>query len=1083
MLFNKKIFLVPYLIIVSSFLFGQTIPLVRSGEVIKAGVLLYDSGRFEDAIHEFKTVAVQDTNYVYMLSELALAYIGAKQYDSAVAVCDRGLQKTSDFGAKLMRMKGTAYDNAGDFEKSISAFEKGIERYPFDFSMHYNLGITYYNKKDFEKAAEYFEKTLRLNPFHTSSHLNLGRLSAFQGKKVRAMMSLGIYMSLVESDNARLVFLENLMNNAVPEEGSFPFEGAYPFDKLDQIIRAKIVLDKNFKSIIPVNAVLTKQYQLLLDQLNLAEDRPDDFWIDFYLPFYKTIHDQNLLEPFLYHILTSTEFKEVEKWKKKNAKLLKEFYAKANVFLKQKNETLIAPQAWKIDRPLKAWYADDKTLDGLGDKDAAGNEIGSWRYYYSNGEQKAIGTYDGSGKKIGNWKYYYANGNLKSDEKISGDSLELRKFTEAGQPQNRYTLVNEKVAGAVEIFYPCGALSERLGYTEDKRNGPGRSFYPDGEKEVTYTFKDDEYEGSYESYYPDGALQKVQTYKDGITIGEYRSFHPNHNAEVIGQYNAKGNATGRWRYYYSNGQLSKEGDYVNDTISGDWTFYNARGIATTKMTYDRNGEAHGEEKSFIAGKPSVISTYDHGKLVANIYYDSAGTVMGKSSDPSGTFPAKGFYFHGPLKFEGAYKNGKHVGEWKFYYPTGQTQSVYAFVDGEIEGDYKEYFKTGKLKEEKAFSKGEHHGYSRSYSIYGKITEEGWYQRDKRQQLWREYYPDGTLESENYYLNGELEGKSFDYNVDGKIYSITTYDKGRVTGIVYYNADGKIRMGKPTLEAHEALNQKYDNGAMAASMQINCGYFEGVTKGWPNGNVLLKNTMRYGRRYGVYQFFTVDGKPEIVGNYLNGDEYGEWKWFHENGTLSLKGQYLRGERDSTWVYYDEREKITDIVQYLDGEKDGVSMFFAPDGTKVLEKMYEGGLLIRHRASTVNGMAPWQNHKGDETIVCLYPNGKKAYTESYKDGLLQGKRTMYYPSGNVYSEYQFDRGDYVGAFSRYYVNGKLQESGNYTLDERDGSWTYYDENGNVRNIENYKLGVSQGKKIWNKQSAEPTEYTYWAGLIIE
>ena len=59
---------------------AQNIQLVNSGEVIKQAILLYDSGRYDDAISLFTTVPKQDTNYVYMLSELALTLNAAEKY-------------------------------------------------------------------------------------------------------------------------------------------------------------------------------------------------------------------------------------------------------------------------------------------------------------------------------------------------------------------------------------------------------------------------------------------------------------------------------------------------------------------------------------------------------------------------------------------------------------------------------------------------------------------------------------------------------------------------------------------------------------------------------------------------------------------------------------------------------------------------------------------------------------------------------------------------------------------------------------------------------------------------------------------
>ena len=60
------------------------------------------------------------------------------------------------------------------------------------------------------------------------------------------------------------------MANQFAEEGSIPSTGPNAFDKLDQIIRAKIAMDKNYKSKIDIDAAIVRQYQMLFDQLETA---------------------------------------------------------------------------------------------------------------------------------------------------------------------------------------------------------------------------------------------------------------------------------------------------------------------------------------------------------------------------------------------------------------------------------------------------------------------------------------------------------------------------------------------------------------------------------------------------------------------------------------------------------------------------------------------------------------------------------------------------------------------------------------------------------------------------------------------
>ena len=83
--------------------YSQKIKLINTAEVVESGKQLYDSGKYALAIEKYLTVPKRDTGYVYMLTELALAYIAAEQYDKAIATCEEGLSKPSEFRAHLLK--------------------------------------------------------------------------------------------------------------------------------------------------------------------------------------------------------------------------------------------------------------------------------------------------------------------------------------------------------------------------------------------------------------------------------------------------------------------------------------------------------------------------------------------------------------------------------------------------------------------------------------------------------------------------------------------------------------------------------------------------------------------------------------------------------------------------------------------------------------------------------------------------------------------------------------------------------------------------------------------------------------------
>lgn len=699
---------------------GQQIPLIKSAEIISEAIVLHDSGRYEEAIARYRTIPPRDTAYVQMLSELALTYDANKQYEEAIATCREALQRPGKYESHLLRTLAAALDHKGAYQESVDVFTQALEKFPFDHLLHYNLGVTHYNNKHYDEAAACFFSTLKINPFHGGSHLNLGRLAAFQGGKTRAMMAMGVYLSIAPNDNARLVFLEKFLNNEIADEGTFPYDGTGAYDRLDQIIKARVVTDKNFKALVPIDAILARQYQLFIDQIDLIGDSGDP-WAQFYLPFYRQMRERQALEPFLYHILTSTSIESVPKWQKKHDKELKAFYELANASLSRHRLTRSVPPSWGFPDPVSCWYNEDRQLVEIGNK-KDDVRVGKWRFYATNYVLTAEGEYDDKGVKKGIWKYYYDDGAIKSIE--DQNTGEVRSYNPEGELRFHYYVKEGKANGDVEILDPCGQIREKLAYQMGERSGPGTAYYSNGNKEATYTFVADEFEGEYLSYYPDGSIKSKSLYRAGKLHGPYAEFYVNGVPQSRGNYE-NGETTGPWEYFHMNGRLEKKGTFQAGLAHGSWVYYDQQGNLTEERSFDEKGERHGENNLYADGRLHFTQFFNHGMMTGITYFDSEGEEFARCGDPSGTFQARGYFPDGRLRFEGAYRKGKADGTWKYYFRSGLHEKEYTVVDGKTEGKFTEYFTSGKVKYVQYFEDGEAHGYSVEYHSNGQPKEAGW----------------------------------------------------------------------------------------------------------------------------------------------------------------------------------------------------------------------------------------------------------------------------------------------------------------------------------------------------------------------
>lgn len=185
---------------------------------------------------------------------------------------------------------------------------------------------------------------------------------------------------------------------------------------------------------------------------------------------------------------------------------------------------------------------------------------------------------------------------------------------------------------------------------------------------------------------------------------------------------------------------------------------------------------------------------------------------------------KKFHDNGILRYEGNFKNDSPIGEFKYYYDTGNIQTK---IKHTKRGSYSiSFYKSGgpqaigKFIDQKKDSTWVYYdldGYKIasdyyvtglknriSYVFYqnGKIAEEVAYQNDFEQGATTKYWNDGKKKELSHYVNGALEGKSAYFNSLGKRSISGFYYHGLRNGVwLYFEDDGN------TIKKRE----KYDKG--------------------------------------------------------------------------------------------------------------------------------------------------------------------------------------------------------------------------------------------------------------------------------
>jgi len=1052
--------------------------LINSGEVIERGKALYDSGKYAEAILLYKTIPERDTNYMYMLTELALTYFAAEKFDSAIATADLALKTPSYQNSHLLKTQGMALEQKQEFDKAIAHFENILKKYPAFYSALYSLGITYYNKKDYEKATEIFFKVLEINPYHGGSHLNLGRLSAFQGNKAHALLSFGIYLSIANGDNERLVFINNLVDNQFKEEGSIPSKDLNDLKKLDQIIRSKVAMEENFKSRFPMTAPIVRQFELLFGQLDGINKNSQDKWIKFYLPIYQSLKDKDQIEPFVYHLLASTSIEAVKKWRSKNEKVLDAYFDIMNASFRAKREYVFLP-ASGITEKVQAHYDDDNNIDALGNMNGD-KKVGVWRYYYDNYELSAEGNYNDEGSKTGIWKYYFSSGRLKGVENYATN--EVTNYNEDGSKIEHFFLKDDKIHGKVEIFYPCGQLNEVVEFKDGKRHGKGEDYFVTGERRSTYQYKEGELDGKLTYFFPDGKLERSMNYVNGKLDGEFKAYHSNGKLKSEGKY-AAGVAIGDWKYYYSNGQLEQVNIFdAKGDPSGKWTFFNRKGVLTEERPFGEEGKRHGDNVIYYDGIKHYVITYKKGKIIQSIFYDKKGNVLGRNGNDKGNFTCKNYHINGKLMSEGTYKDGQVHGLWKYYNRYGVLTVEKNYLNSNYEGKTTEYYPSGQKQSEAIYVNDQLHGLYRYYFENGQVAREGWYLNDKAEQQWLTYYRNGTLESDSYFLFDQRTGATYNYSLEGKLTNVTQNDKHGIKDITYYNAAGLVGSLKQNSNGTRQISLTHPNGKPKFQLSLKCGYVDGIVNLYfPDGTPQYSYGNKRGNWDGPYTSYNPAGVEITKGQYESGQRAGYWVFRDELGSKTSEGIYVDGEQDSIWTYYHPNGKCSSRLPNTGGLAHGIGSYYTPEGTHFLDKLFEFDNLVAYR-SVVNGQAgEWVEFDGSGTITINFANGKPALIEEWKNGYRHGIRKQFYENGNLLESHQYKFGEFDGPYVEYHANGKVKEKGTFVQGFMDGVVECFREDGTPALTIGMNSGERNGKTIvYDKTGKKIKEYVYWDGL---
>ena len=209
--------------------------------------------------------------------------------------------------------------------------------------------------------------------------------------------------------------------------------------------------------------------------------------------------------------------------------------------------------------------------------------------------------------------------------------------------------------------------------------------------------------------------------------------------------------------------------------------------------------------------------------------------------------------------------------------------------------------------------------------------------------------------------------------------------------------------------------------------------------------MIKNKINYFVLL-VFLFFNLKGIAQTDNNPVDdkGKKHGVWKGFYEeSGRPRYEGTFDHGKEIGVFNFFDDTKAQSVIATRTFNSNDNSCYTIFYDQKKNI--VSEGKEVNKLREG------PWKYyHKASKVIMIL---------ENYKNGKLDGTRTVYYPSGKVVDETIYKKGLKEGVYKKYSETGIVMENSFFKNGEYDGEAVYKDPN----NFVVAKGMFKNGKKV--------------------
>ena len=959
------------------------------------------------------------------------------------------------------------YSNQKNYEKSMEIVEEGIKLFPDYALLYYKKSLLFYQTGKMQEAMDEIVRCITLNPNLVRGYYLAGVIALENGHIAEGSIYLMYYLAANPNDeyaDEAIASLNKKMSQNYLEKKPIQFsKNGDDFSELEMILRNEFPLDKDFKLVVSIDDIYTRQAQAILDYLSTHQSK-GGFIESYIAPVLADIYKKGYTDAFIYYTMESLG-PDLGKMYTSKIKLISKF-----------NEEYISKDFWNLFA-LRPMLHDGKMQDVLcfinedypSQRGAIKNGINQGKWVQLSPYGKIIGTLHFiDGKEQGEVQFFNEKGILiekimAKDGVKSGDHA---SFYSNGNKKDVDFYTNNKYDNKATTYHFGGGKDCELTYKDGILEGPLNCWYQNGEKYSEEIMKNGKYDGLNKYYYEDGTLKETKIYEEGVLAGENifynRDGSINHKIEfkdnvIVNNFETKDDL-GRLKLQYE-----LDGKVVTRS------FYEA-GILSSKMVSDN---IIYEDKSITVydnNIPNYQLIFDGKKLKEAIQYtyDNPKGVTKKG----GTIELTNLYGNPLLKISNT--NDFPNRTVTNYLANGKPQSVFVFKDGNIEGDIKIYNQNGQLEESYFISNNEIEGKYDSYYYEGPLKSTYHYKDGLLQGPFTVYHTNGKVSQKGFFNEDTKYGTVYYYSLNGNIMSTETYVDGNIEKIAHYDTNEKL-ITELNLASLNGIHEFFYYGGKEK-------FIVNYTNGVWNGKMALllgKDTLQVSQyvndlRDGKLKVFNGFGKLYQEGTYNLGKNTNITHYYNQLGLLrhtsTSEGGNENGESVGYlpsgkiyWREFNTNNQTVGAIAYLDEMGDTLALLHKFEEVIVDVTIKKNGSLI-NQAYSVNG-------KNDYTVTD--DTGKKAMSFSIEEGyiteldlynhqglrqifykknnnLLEGNRTFYYSDGTLAIDENFVNGEFQGISKYYNQDGSLKYEFTYQNDYLHGPSSEYSNGKKIKTL---------------------------------